>query len=59
MRLRALRTLGALVSALIGLDGVVALCGAGLILYGLSLVFEPAAFIVAGGFLLALALWRL
>lgn len=52
VRLRAL--LG-----LIGIDGVVAACGAGLIVYGLDLVYEPAAFIAAGAFLLALALRRL
>lgn len=45
--------------ALVGLDGIVAALGAGLVVYGLSLVYLPAAFIVAGAFLLALALWRL
>lgn len=45
--------------ALIGLDGAVAALGAGLVVYGLAMVFPPAAYVAAGAFLLALALWRL
>ncbi len=45
-------------TSFVDLVDVAAICGAGLIVYGVSLMHRPAAFIVAGVFLLAGA-WKL